>query len=64
MNEFLAFECEQKGGKKMRTNRRLFKRTSLVLIAALLKSIELNHHTEEHIDFYIIDFCKLIIVQI
>lgn len=26
-----------------------------VLIAALLKSIELNHHTEEHIDFYIID---------
>jgi len=26
-----------------------------VLIAALLKSIELNHKTKEHIDFYIID---------
>ncbi len=26
-----------------------------ILIAALLKSIDVNHHTEEHIDFYIID---------
>jgi len=27
----------------------------VVLLAALLKSLELNHHTEEKIDFYIID---------
>ena len=26
-----------------------------ILIAALLKSIEVNHKTSEHIDFYIID---------
>jgi len=26
-----------------------------ILIAALLKSIDLNHKTPEHIDFYIID---------
>jgi lipopolysaccharide biosynthesis glycosyltransferase len=26
-----------------------------ILIAALLKSIEINHKTPEHIDFYIID---------
>lgn len=26
-----------------------------IMIAALLKSIDLNHFTEEHIDFYIID---------
>lgn len=26
-----------------------------ILIAALLKSIDVNHHTDEHIDFYIID---------
>jgi lipopolysaccharide biosynthesis glycosyltransferase len=26
-----------------------------ILIAALLKSIDLNHKTAEHIDFYIID---------
>ncbi|MES2426942.1 MAG: glycosyltransferase family 8 protein [Bacteroidota bacterium] len=27
----------------------------VILVAALLKSIELNHKTDEHIDFYIID---------
>ena len=26
-----------------------------ILIAALLKSIDVNHQSEEHIDFYIID---------